>query len=125
MGAREGIEHVVVLMLENRSFDCMLGALYPKSAGFEGLSGAETNPWLDAPLHFRLSAQLQLHRAALLHQHRSGPHPERPAPAAPPNQMQKSLCDMASHLPPTAAVSAAHAAAGYAIGKARAFFGMK
>ena len=24
------IEHVVVLMLENRSFDCMLGYLYPK-----------------------------------------------------------------------------------------------
>jgi phospholipase C len=45
MGAREGIEHVVVLMLENRSFDCMFGMLYPKSAGFEGLSGAESNPW--------------------------------------------------------------------------------
>src|SRR5712691_714620 len=45
MGAREGIEHVVVLMLENRSFDCMLGKLYPKSPGFEGLSGTESNPW--------------------------------------------------------------------------------
>jgi phospholipase C len=37
------IQHVVVLMLENRSFDCMLGKLYPKSAGFDGLSGAESN----------------------------------------------------------------------------------
>ncbi len=39
------IRHVVVLMLENRSFDCMLGMLYPKSAGFDGLSGDETNTW--------------------------------------------------------------------------------
>ncbi len=45
MGAYEGIEHVVVLMLENRSFDSMFGKLYPKSAAFEGLSGKETNPW--------------------------------------------------------------------------------
>jgi phospholipase C len=39
------IRHVVVLMLENRSFDCMLGRLYPKSAAFDGLSGDETNFW--------------------------------------------------------------------------------
>jgi phospholipase C len=45
MAAREGIEHVVVLMLENRSFDCMFGQLYPKSSGFEGLSGIEFNPY--------------------------------------------------------------------------------
>jgi phospholipase C len=45
MGAREGIEHVVVLMLENRSFDCMFGKLYPKGPGFDGLSGRETNPY--------------------------------------------------------------------------------
>lgn len=38
------IEHIVVLMLENRSFDSMLGALYPKSASFDGLSGNESNP---------------------------------------------------------------------------------
>ena len=38
------IEHVVVLMLENRSFDSMLGKLYPKGPGFDGLSGDETNP---------------------------------------------------------------------------------
>jgi phospholipase C len=43
--ALTGIEHVVVLMLENRSFDCMLGKLYPKTATFDGLSGHETNPW--------------------------------------------------------------------------------
>ncbi len=34
------IEHVVVLMLENRSFDNLLGRLYPKSDAFDGLSGA-------------------------------------------------------------------------------------
>jgi phospholipase C len=43
MGQLEKIEHVVVLMLENRSFDCMLGTLYPKSDGFEGLDGTEQN----------------------------------------------------------------------------------
>ena len=43
------IEHIVVLMLENRSFDHMLGYLYPGNvtpAGqpFEGLTGNESNP---------------------------------------------------------------------------------
>jgi phospholipase C len=37
------IRHVVVLMLENRSFDCMLGKLYSDRADFDGLSGTETN----------------------------------------------------------------------------------
>src|ERR1044071_1991183 len=32
------IEHVVVLMLENRSFDNMLGFLYPNRADFNGLN---------------------------------------------------------------------------------------
>ena len=41
------IDHVVVLMLENRSFDCMLGRLYPKSDAFDGLQGNETNPGAD------------------------------------------------------------------------------
>ena len=45
------IEHVVLLMLENRSFDHMLGYLYadsgntsPSGQPFEGLSGSESNP---------------------------------------------------------------------------------
>jgi phospholipase C len=45
------IEHVVHLMLENRSFDHMLGFLYeasgnvsPAGAAFEGLTGQESNP---------------------------------------------------------------------------------
>jgi phospholipase C len=46
-----GIEHIVVLMLENRSFDHMLGFLYtdagnksPSGQPFEGLTGNESNP---------------------------------------------------------------------------------
>ncbi|MFJ9447367.1 alkaline phosphatase family protein [Kitasatospora sp. NPDC101235] len=44
------IDHLVVLMLENRSFDNMLGFLYtdqgnrPSGQPFEGLTGAESNP---------------------------------------------------------------------------------
>jgi phospholipase C len=48
------IEHVVVLMLENRSFDHMLGFLYadsgnrsPTGQPFEGLTGDESNPGTD------------------------------------------------------------------------------
>jgi phospholipase C len=39
------IKHVVVLMLENRSFDSMLGMLYPSSDHFDGLTGTEQNTW--------------------------------------------------------------------------------
>jgi phospholipase C len=45
------IQHIVVLMLENRSFDSMLGFLYtdqgnksPLGQPFEGLTGTESNP---------------------------------------------------------------------------------
>jgi phospholipase C len=48
------VEHVVVLMLENRSFDHMLGYLYagsgntsPAGQPFEGLAGTESNPDAD------------------------------------------------------------------------------
>jgi len=43
MGQLQNIDHIVVLMLENRSFDCLLGKLYDKSASFDGLSGTEQN----------------------------------------------------------------------------------
>jgi phospholipase C len=47
------VDHVVVLMLENRSFDHMLGFLYPgnvSSSGqpFDGLTGTESNPGSDS-----------------------------------------------------------------------------
>jgi phospholipase C len=45
------VQHIVVLMLENRSFDHMLGFLYsaegnvtPSGQAFEGLAGTESNP---------------------------------------------------------------------------------
>jgi phospholipase C len=39
------ILHVVVLMLENRSFDCIFGMLRTKLAGIDGLHGNEKNTW--------------------------------------------------------------------------------
>ncbi len=39
------IKHVVVLMLENRSFDSVLGRLYSDRADFDGLKGDESNEW--------------------------------------------------------------------------------
>lgn len=49
MAGIDEIEHFVVLMLENRSFDQMLGFLYenqkgPRNQHFEGLTGNESNP---------------------------------------------------------------------------------
>jgi phospholipase C len=37
------IEHFVVLMLENRSFDNLLGSLYPHSVDFNGVDGTQNN----------------------------------------------------------------------------------
>ncbi len=47
-GPLAGVQHIVQLMLENRSFDHMLGFLYPDRSGpngqpFEGLLGSESN----------------------------------------------------------------------------------
>ena len=39
------ILHVVVLMLENRSFDCVFGKLQTKLPGIDGLSGNKSNDW--------------------------------------------------------------------------------
>ncbi len=40
----DGIEHIVVLMMENRSFDQMLGYLQLEGMEVEGLTGAKPNP---------------------------------------------------------------------------------
>jgi phospholipase C len=42
------LAHIVVLMLENRSFDSMLGKLHDATAGFDGLTGNEGNVWHQA-----------------------------------------------------------------------------
>src|SRR5215470_5684432 len=51
MGAREAIKHVVVLMLENRSFDCMLGKLREAGPAFNGLTSFESNPYNNRALN--------------------------------------------------------------------------
>src|SRR5260370_3051443 len=43
MAGLESIDHVILLMLENRSFDHLLGYLYPRSGDFDGLDGTESN----------------------------------------------------------------------------------
>lgn len=42
-----GIEHVILLMFENRSFDNVLGALYPGTADSGGVPPGFSNPWPD------------------------------------------------------------------------------
>lgn len=46
MAGLEAIDHVVLVMLENRSFDHLLGYLYPAADDFDGLDGTQSN--LDA-----------------------------------------------------------------------------
>lgn len=43
MAMLDAIDHFIVLMLENRSFDSLLGTLYPRSERFNGLTGQESN----------------------------------------------------------------------------------
>jgi len=40
----QNLKHVVVLMMENRSFDHMLGALHNTNPAIDGLTGVESNP---------------------------------------------------------------------------------
>ena len=40
----KNLRHIVVLMMENRSFDHMLGTLKAKNPAIDGLTGTETNP---------------------------------------------------------------------------------
>jgi phospholipase C len=57
MSGLSSVNHVVVLMLENRSFDHMLGFLYadqgnvsPAGHAYEGLAGTESNPGTSGPV---------------------------------------------------------------------------
>jgi phospholipase C len=50
MGQLQNINHIVVLMLENRSFDCLLGKLYPKSDSLlDGFGATYLKPFGDIP----------------------------------------------------------------------------
>ena len=40
----DSIKHLVVLMMENRSFDHMLGRMMSPSYAIDGLQGTESNP---------------------------------------------------------------------------------
>jgi len=59
------IAHVVVLMLENRSFDCMLGRLYPGRPDFDGLAGDETNEWNEAAFSVWVSDSMDSQAACI------------------------------------------------------------
>lgn len=68
------VNHIVVLMLENRSFDNMLGKLYPKSERFNGLSGNEVNSYVDSK---GLKHTIKVWSSRDLHQ---GPRMDTPNP---------------------------------------------
>src|SRR5678815_4990066 len=54
------VEHVVVLMLENRSFDHVLGWLKSEDPRIDGLSGSESNPVLvGSPMTSRIRGSNQ------------------------------------------------------------------
>jgi len=53
------VEHLVVLMLENRSFDHMLGFLKSPEHPIDGLTGTETNPSADHGPDVRVSRDAQ------------------------------------------------------------------
>ena len=40
----DNLKHLVVLMMENRSFDHMLGGLFQENNAIDGLRGTESNP---------------------------------------------------------------------------------
>jgi phospholipase C len=61
----DALQHVVVLMMENRSFDHMLGGLKKKFPKINGLNGDESNP--DGAGNPVIVAQKALYRGQLAH----------------------------------------------------------
>jgi phospholipase C len=58
--ALQNLKHIVVLMMENRSFDHMLGALRAADPRIDGLTGDETNPDKNGqPVRVEAKAQYQ------------------------------------------------------------------
>ena len=64
------IRHVVVLMLENRSFDCMLGRLYPDNLDFRGVPAGAFNLYDGKPYPAWSSGNM------LSPDHARTPHPD-------------------------------------------------
>jgi phospholipase C len=65
------LDHIIVLMLENNSFDRMLGALFSERVGGGGIKGTANNHWNDdtspkpkAPGPARHAANDRAHRSA-------------------------------------------------------------
>jgi phospholipase C len=52
MSNLDKIEHIVVLMMENRSFDNVLGWLYPDNADYRGVNSSMSNPDSQGTQHF-------------------------------------------------------------------------
>lgn len=52
MSNLDKIEHIVVLMMENRSFDNVLGWLYPNNPDFRGVNSSMSNPDSKGNLHY-------------------------------------------------------------------------
>jgi phospholipase C len=65
MAGLESIDHVILLMLENRSFDHLLGYLYPRAGDFDGLDGTQSNRDLDGAAVARLRQLLSNGRGPL------------------------------------------------------------
>src|SRR5450755_3274580 len=61
------INHFVVLMMENRSFDHMLGFMKSPSYPIEGLTGQESNPTTFQPGGSRLTVTADAHASGDLH----------------------------------------------------------
>jgi phospholipase C len=56
----QNLKHIVVLMMENRSFDHMLGALHAEDPRINGLTGKETNlDTTNEPAPVKPSAEFQ------------------------------------------------------------------
>ena len=56
----EQLKHIVVLMMENRSFDHMLGGLKKEDARIDGLNGNECNPDMNGqPVQVQAKAEFQ------------------------------------------------------------------
>jgi phospholipase C len=96
MGALNEINHIVVLMLEYRSFDNLLGGLgqfYPPAMNFNGLTGNETNPNPPGP-PVQVRSNVGTDRATM-----TIPDPD---PGEEWTDINQQICDSQTYSPPPA-----------------------